>query len=552
MNTAWAGTTDYGRKIKIKLSSFNPYMIRMVRTLSGRRWDKPSKCWIIPNCEANLMKLRMMKSFQFGNRLARLLHDTYSHIVSDSEKYTLTIVRPIENIKGLKGGKLRPFQAYGVGFIESRNGRALIADDMGLGKTVQALAWMQLRKAQRPAIIVCPSSLKINWKREAKKWMSQEVLCVVEGMCKGKGVSLPPATVYVVNYDVLASWAGTLLKLKPKILIGDEIHYIKNASSGRTMAFRKLAKECEHVIGLSGTPIINRPIEFFVPVNAIDETLFPSFWTYAQKFCGAKFNGYKWDFNGNMNLDELHDILKRSIMLRRMKSEVLKELPPKVRSVIPLEISNRTEYSKAEEHFAEWLKDSGLPAESKNQMEKLKQIAVAGKMKQVAEWISDFTSSGEKLIVFCTHVSAVHQLYEAFKPISVLVDGSVTGDNRQKAVDAFQRNPKVQLFFGNIKAAGVGLTLTAASNVCFVELGWSPLDHDQAEDRAHRMGQRGSVNVWYLVADRTVETDILKMLDAKRSVVTQILDGKNISSNDILSDMLKMYRRKYNEGYKNN
>jgi len=543
-----------GTTLKISFP-YDPARVAAVKALSGRKWVNNGpldKYWTAPISVEDVQALQKLEWDEFDQKALDWLAQKTAP------------VKEVKEIPGLKG-TLYPFQHGGVSFIESRGGRALIGDEMGLGKTVQALAWLQLHPEARPAVIVVPASLKLNWEREVFSWMTDTLPIVLSGRPKSKGEYKPGNNkdVFIINYDILPNkrekqgkkqveiantgWADILLKLKPKAVILDECHYIKNSKAYRTKDAKRLCKAADHVICLSGTPIINRPIEMFNAIQAIEPGIFPSFWDYAQRYCGATHNGFGWDFGGAQNEDELHEKLVSTIMLRRLKKDVLKDLPPKVRTVIPLELSNRAEYDKASADFIEWLgeKDpdkvaAAERAETLVRIEKLKQLCIKGKGKQAVEWIRDYIEQDGKLVVFATHKATIKALQKHFPEISVVLDGSTAMKDRQAAVDRFQKDPKIKLFLGNIKAAGVGLTLTAASATCFVELGWTPGEHDQAEDRVHRIGQEAdSVNAYYLVADGSVETEIAALLDEKRKVLAAVLDGEEVEEAGMLTALLE-------------
>jgi len=412
------------------------------------------------------------------------------------------------------------------------NGRALIADSMGLGKTVQALLYLKLHPELRPAVIVCPASLKLNWEKEIWNWLQVPAL-VLSGNYKKLGFN-HLENIIVINYDILDSWTDFLVSLNPSCLIIDEAHAIKNQKAKRSKAVKKLAKKVDHVIGLTGTPIINRPIEFFAILNLLNKNEWPSFWGYAHKYCGAKHNGFGWDFNGSSNTEKLNEALKRT-MIRRLKSEVLPELPAKIRTVIPLEIDNRIEYDQA----VLALDESDSPAIQLTRIEALKQLVVEGKIKACINWISDFLESGEKLVVFCTHKKVINRLMDEFGHMGVKVDGSVKTTDRHESVRLFQEDPQCKIFIGNIKAAGVGLTLTAASSTAFIEIGWTPGEMDQCEDRVHRIGQEAdSVNAYYLLGQNTIDMEIAELLDEKRKVLDAVLDGKETEETGLLTELM--------------
>jgi len=330
------------------------------------------------------------------------------------------------------GLTLYPYQIEGVSFIEQKNGRALIADEMGLGKTVQALSWLQLHPNKRPVLIICPSSLKINWKREAIKWLNY---CNPEILYGTKPHPIN-GDIIIVNYDILFQWLPQLRKFKFEVIIADEAHYIKNFDAKRTVAFNRLSRnKIPHLIALTGTPIENKPIELLSIIQSINPSLFPNYETFIHRFCGGNDNafGNKRNASGASNTFELNSILKKTIMIRRKKMDVLKDLPTKQIVKVPLEITNKLEYQNAEKQFIRYihqkynnelneeleqelkqfakrnkievedelsyydiqmLKNEKLHKISKApvlaQIETLKQLAVNGKMEEITSWIETF------------------------------------------------------------------------------------------------------------------------------------------------------------------
>lgn len=427
--------------------------------------------------------------------------------------------------------KLYPFQKEGVEFLEKREGRALLGHDMGLGKSLMSIAWLDAHPKERPAIIVCPASVKFHWEREC--WQHARLETEILNSRTPSNLS---KDILILNYDILDAWIPHLLQQKPKVLIMDETHYCKNRRAKRTKACQQIAKHCKHILALSGTPITNRPIEFFTILNMVAPDKFRSFWKYAFRYCDPKrgFQGRGWDFTGASNLDELHRRASE-IMIRRMKSEVLKDLPPKIRTILPIEIDNFDDYQEAARDFLTWLHSKegrGAVARAKGalalvRLGKLKQIAAQGKLKSLIEWIDSFLKdTNEKLVVFGIHKKILHKLKNHY-PNSVLIDGSVFSVERQKRIDKFQNDNSCRLFFGNIHTAGIGLTLTAASTVLFAELAWTPGEMAQPEDRVLRIGQEASVvNVVYMIGHDTIEEKILEMIQSKHDVVKVVLDGK--------------------------
>lgn len=441
--------------------------------------------------------------------------------------------------------KLYNFQKKGVNFIEQKDGNALIADQMGLGKTVQALSWLRLHPEKKPVLIVVPASLKLNWERETKIWLKNSSIQILSG----KTPYEIKKDIVIINYDIIKDWQEVLREHGFKVIILDESHFIKNNQAQRTQAVKKIGKHIPHVIGLTGTPIENRPIEIYNIINLIDRSIFPSWFKYVRKYCAAHHDRFGLNVKGASNTAKLHKILSKSCMLRRKKQDVLRELPDKIRTFLPVDISNRKDYQFAESNFIAFLRETkgkqaarkASNAETLAKIETLKQVAVKGKMKMVKDWIKDMIDSNGKLVVFCHHKFVIEQLMREFATISVKVDGSVTGENRQKAIDAFQNEPSVKLFIGNMKAAGVGITLTAASNVAFLELGWSNSTHQQASDRLHRIGQKDVVNEYYLIAPNTIEDKIAALIDQKRVVVDMVTDGIETQRDSLLSQLISDY-----------
>lgn len=511
-------------------------VLNKVKSLEGRKWnpDLEGKPWTAPLALDNVEDL-----IGWGFDIAPEIKEWYDKMSEE---------KPVD-LKGLPED-LFPFQREGVAFIETHDGRAMIGDEMGLGKTAQALSWINYKKAF-PAVITVPASLKLNWERECGMWCPEVSVEVLSGTKADHDLK---QEITIVNYDILKAWAGKIQKVKPKCLVFDEAHYLKNSRAQRTKTARALIKGVPHILTLTGTPIINRPVEFFTALNMIAPERFSSFWNYAKRFCNPKHNGFGWDFTGSSNTEELHAKACK-VMIRRKKKDVLKDLPPKIRTVVPLEINNRPEYNRAVTNFKEWLKEKKEEqgkeeatnlsggAEILTQIEYLKQITAKGKMESILQWILDYISSDNKLVVFATHHKVIDSLMAFFKKEgigAVKLDGRSNQKDKQTAIDAFQILDSIRVFVGNIKAAGVGITLTASSATAFIELGWTPGEHDQAEDRVHRIGQEAdSVNAYYLIGADTIDEDIAELIDKKRAVLSEVLDGEKVAETALLTALLE-------------
>lgn len=534
----------YLSKDKTKLIlefQFDYQTIALIKSkIQGRQWDSNSKNWTAPNTLANLEELSKM-NFSFTAELAEKVY-THNKLRKERRFKRYADLPPLKR-------NLFDFQKRGVLFLEKRNGRALIGDEMGLGKTIQAIAWSYLHPEAKPFLIICPASLKYNWKREIENTIPYKVKVDIL-----KGKKLYPlqknSDYIIINYDILSSWVDKLKKIKLQAIITDEAHFYKNDKAARTKAVKKLAKGVKYFIALSGTPIVSRPIEFYNVLKLISPTLFPNRWHYAMRYCAAKNNGYGWDFSGASKTEELHRMISGVIMIRRKKQNVLKELPDKLWSYVPFELDNYNAYSKAKNDFINWLKEMkgnkaaerAEGAQTLVQLSYLKKLAIEGKLQQAVSWIKEFfESTDEKLVVFAIHKKVIDELLKTFSGMAVKVDGSLSSIQKQEAVQKFQNDSKVRLFIGNIQAAGVGITLTAASHIAFLELPWTPGEVVQAEDRCHRIGQKNTVNVYYLLADNTIDMDLAKLIDSKRKVVGAVLDGKKDFSESLFSELINKF-----------
>lgn len=395
--------------------------------------------------------------------------------------------------------KTKPFphQQEALPLIDAFRGRVLLAWDMGSGKSLTSLLWGQQAKERSPGVIVCPASLKWNWEAEAHRHfgLKTEILSTTRPPRNG----LPRSRLYIINYDILYAWVDILRDVDPQLIILDECHYLAGRSSRRTRATRALCLGVPYTLALSGTPMTNRPAELWPTLNILRPDLFPSFWPYAREYCKPRLTRWgSWDVRGAANLEKLHGLLCQHVMLRKRKSEVIKDLPPKVRSIVPVAMSDPKEYDLANRNFLCWMRENApgkvqtaARAESLVKLGYLKRLAAQLKMEAVMEWIDNYLAeSDDKLVVFAVHKKIIAALRERYHKTCVVIDGSTSERDRKSAVYRFQEDSDIRVFIGNIKAAGVGLTLTAASTVVFVEVSWTPGEQVQGEDRCVLAGQK--------------------------------------------------------------
>jgi SWI/SNF-related matrix-associated actin-dependent regulator 1 of chromatin subfamily A len=442
------------------------------------------------------------------------------------------------------GGELKPFQRAGVSYLLEQR-RAFLADEQGLGKTIEALATLEAADAY-PALVVCPASLKLNWLREAERWLPHRSTRVLAG--NGAGAPLAHADVTVVNYDVLQARSAQLCALAPRALVLDESHYCKNAAAKRTQAVQRIAAAVPReglVLALTGTPVVNRPAELISQLRILGRL--------ADFGSGVKFGER---FRGPDAHLRLHWHLRARCFVRRCKADVLPQLPAKTRAVVPVELDNDAEYRLAERDVVAWLQSqpldlreldakvaAALRAERLVRLNALKLLAARGKLRAALTWIHDFCSSGERLVVFAHHREVQRALLERF-PDALHILGQDSHAARDAAVQAFQGPDRRenQLIVCSIEVAGQGLTLTRASNVAFLELEWTPAKHDQAEDRCHRIGQQDAVNVSYLLAAGTIDETIATLLERKRAVIGAVTDGRVSDEEGVVDALVRELR----------
>jgi len=449
-----------------------------------------------------------------------------------------------------------PYQKAGIAYALGRP-NTLVGDEMGLGKTIQAIGVINADPSIKSVLVVCPASIKINWARELTKWLMRPLSI---GIVNGE---FPRTDVVIVNYDVLAKFRPQIDARQWDMLCADEVHFAKNPKAQRTQALlgnRKAGKpgiKARRRLFLSGTPIVNRPIELFPLVEALDpDGLGRSFFQFAKRYTMATHNGFGWDFSGAANLEELQQRLRAKFMVRRLKSEVLKELPPKRRQVVVVPVpaaaaaAVANERAVFEEHrktierantAADAAKARGdkdgyqaaikaLHSANKIAFEKMSLVRHAtaiAKIPALIEHITEILEAEPKVVVFCHHLDVVAALREAFPDAALVTGAEPSMAKRQAEVDRFQHDPECRVFVGTYPgAAGVGWTLTAAQTVVFGELDFVPGNVSQAEDRLHRIGQLGSVLVQHLVFDSSVDTYMAQMIIDKQEVITATLDQR--------------------------
>ena len=423
------------------------------------------------------------------------------------------------------------------------NKKFILADDMGLGKTTSTII-AALESGSKKVLIICPATLKINWKREIENYSDKSIY-----IAESKNFSTE-ADFVIINYDIIKNFHdpkkkndSQVLAAKFDLVIIDEAHYIKNATAQRTKLINDIIKNTERIWLLTGTPMTSRPIDYFNLLSIIDSPVAKNWMAYAIRYCsGYQFNvgGRKvWNVTGASNLEELRD-RTLGLTLRRLKENVL-DLPDKIITPVYLRLKSKS-YENVMGEYYDWYDKN--PDESKSltvqfsKLTKVRQIIADEKIEQTIELAENIVEQDKKVIIFCNFTDSLNKITEHFGKAAVKLDGSMSKVERQNSVDQFQENPKVKVFVGNIKAAGVGITLTAAEAVIMNDLSFLPSDHAQAEDRAYRYGQKNNVLVYYPIFENTIEGIIYDILNNKKQVIATVM-GDNQHPADAAEEILQ-------------
>jgi len=430
--------------------------------------------------------------------------------------------------------------------------RFILADDMGLGKTTSTII-AALETGSKKILIICPASLKINWQREIENYSNRSIF-----IAEGKKFSTESDFV-IVNYDILKNFHDSDPKKKEEslliqsnfdLVILDEAHMISNAQAQRTKIINSFVKNIDKVWLLTGTPMTSRPMNYYNLLNIIESPVAQNWKAYAIRYCqGFQFTAGKrkvWNVSGASNLEELRDRTSKQI-LRRLKEDVL-DLPDKIITPVYLRLKSK-EYEELMGDYYDWYdknpdESSSLTVQFSKLM-KVRKVIANEKTRQTIEFAENIIDQGKKVIIFTNFTDTLQTIYHHFGKHAVYLDGSCSNSIRQQAVDSFQNDEKIKVFVGNLKAAGVGLTLTSAEAVIMNDLSFVPAEHAQAEDRAYRYGQKSNVLVYYPLFENTIEGVIYDILNKKKQIIRTVMgDEIQESGGDIAEEILKLINRR--------
>jgi SWI/SNF-related matrix-associated actin-dependent regulator 1 of chromatin subfamily A len=423
------------------------------------------------------------------------------------------------------------------------NKKFILADDMGLGKTTSTIIGA-LESGSKKILVICPATLKINWKREIENYSDRPIF-----IAESKNFSTEHDFV-IANYDIIKNFhdpknkeESLIINSKFDLVIVDEAHYIKNATAQRTKLINDLVKNTERLWLLTGTPMTSRPMDYFNLLSLVDSPVSKNWMAYAIRYCaGYQFkvgNRKVWNITGASNLEELRERTSGTI-LRRLKENVL-DLPDKIITPVYLKLKSKA-YEDVMGEYYDWYDKN--PEESKSltvqfsKLTKVRQIIAEEKIQQTIEIAENIIEQGKKVIIFCNFTDSLNKIVEHFGKTAVKLDGSMSQHERQYSVDQFQENEKIKVFVGNIRAAGTGITLTAGEVAIFNDLSFLPSDHAQAEDRSYRYGQKNNVLVYYPIFENTIEGIIYDILNNKKQVIATVM-GDNQNPADAAEEILK-------------
>jgi SWI/SNF-related matrix-associated actin-dependent regulator 1 of chromatin subfamily A len=423
------------------------------------------------------------------------------------------------------------------------NKKFILADDMGLGKTTSTII-AALESNSKKVLIICPATLKINWKREIENYSDKSIY-----IAESKNFSTE-ADFVIINYDIIKNFHDPKKKNESQVLasnfdlvIIDEAHYIKNGTAQRTKLINDIVKNTERLWLLTGTPMTSRPIDYFNLLSIIDSPVAKNWLAYAVRYCqGYQFNvgGRKvWNVTGASNLEELRD-RTLGLTLRRLKENVL-DLPDKIITPVYLRLKSKS-YENVMGEYYDWYDKN--PEESKSltvqfsKLTKVRQIIADEKISQTIEIAENIIEQGKKVIIFCNFTDSLNKIVDHFGKSAVKLNGSMQQHERQFSVDQFQENDKIKVFVGNIKASGTGITLTSGEAIIFNDLSFLPSDMAQAEDRAYRYGQKCNVLVYYPIYQNTIENIIYDIVNNKKKVIATVM-GDDQNPADAAEEIMK-------------
>jgi SWI/SNF-related matrix-associated actin-dependent regulator 1 of chromatin subfamily A len=509
--------------------------------IDGRKWNATEKHWEFP--AVHLPKLiKLFPNASLENRAKKKLEKL------QERRSELDEIRELEDTEFEVPGlilDLYDYQRVGVRFVDRAEGRCLIADAPGLGKTVQAIAYGQLHNLK--TLIVCPLSVVVNWQREIKKFTGKKSTVWDTKHYHGEVDN----QFHITHYDAVAKNNHWLREQNFDLLVCDEATYLKNRRTVRAKSIlgswnerRKFPGiKTKYVIFLTGTPVMSRPVEAFSLLNFLDKNRFNNFYHFVQRYGG-------WKGAAPMNLKDLHDRTK-DLVIRRKKEQVLKELPAKQRNDLYVELTKKekNEYNKLlKEMFGKW-KTEGKP--SVQHMPKIQSFLTEKKMPRLIEMIDEFIDNDRPILIFSCYIKPLQTLLEHYGNKAAILTGQMKKEQRQETIDKLTSG-RAQVGLFSLRAAGMGIDglQHVMDTVVFIDMDWVPANHEQAEDRTHRIGQTNQVQAYYMICDGSIDEYMRDILKEKQAVADMIVDGELVTperSKSIFKEFVKRINSSENQ-----
>ncbi|XP_033228267.1 SWI/SNF-related matrix-associated actin-dependent regulator of chromatin subfamily A-like protein 1 isoform X2 [Belonocnema kinseyi] len=508
-------------RFAVDLSKFHTPVIDVFRTIPSKSYDSPKRMWNFHLKDYWLLfeKLKQRSDIKVTG-LPKFTKETFEKLIDQKDENKIDL----SGIDEVLLESLLPFQREGIRFGVSKNAKCMIADDMGLGKTIQALGLAHYYKEDWPLLIVTPSSVRYQWSEAIFRFLPSVPVHHVRQFTKSKdGFEMGEVT--IVSYDLLARSIDDFEKHHFGIVIFDESHFLKSSKTVRYKAAQRIAAGARHVILLSGTPVLSRPIELHSQINLIK----PNFMGYAEygiRYCAGVQSKFGWDMTGSSNLHELDFLLKAFCLIRRVKTDVLNQLPAKVRQVVVLDPYLIEVGTKEMEESALKLQRKTLTSSERHSaLLQYYSESSHAKRKAICNYVTDLLEKREKFLLFAHHqvvLDSVCDVLKSKKTKYIRIDGRTNPEQRKYFVDSFQDDKDIMVAVLSITAANSGITLTAARLVVFAELTWNPGILVQAEDRVHRIGQERGVVIQYLLAKNTADDYLWPKIQHKIDILNKV------------------------------
>ncbi|XP_011330154.2 SWI/SNF-related matrix-associated actin-dependent regulator of chromatin subfamily A-like protein 1 [Ooceraea biroi] len=520
-------------RFTVETSMFVPTIIDTFKTVPSNLYDVKTKTWNFHINDYNSL-MQKLTCHNFGISLTKIPGNVLQIFKKNSKLDNQVLEQDLSNIDKRLMDNVMPFQRDGICYGVSKGGRCMIADDMGLGKTIQALGIAHYFKESWPLLIVVPSSVRFQWSEAIYEFLPSVPTHYVHHFVNTRDC-IGDERITIISYDLLVRAVDTLERHIYGFVILDESHVLKSNKTARFQAVQRICVQARHVVLLTGTPALSRPIELYSQISLIIPR-FMRYEDYGVRYCAGQRTAFGWDFAGSSNMQELQLLLKSTCVIRRLKADVLNQLPSKIRQVVILDPDLIKAGTKQMEEMSQQLQKKLTGLEGHNAMLDYYNESSFARMKAVRNYVANLFENKRKCLLYAHHqnvLNAICDVAEAMNIRYIRIDGKTSSEQRKMQVDTFQQRDDYLAAVLSITAANAGITLTAAHLVVFTELFWNPGILCQAEDRVHRIGQNESVIIQYLVAKNTVDDYMWPLIKKKLNVLNAVGLDQNFSINDV-------------------